>query len=110
MSWITRGGEVLAALDECGPGWQHRLSGAVLLRPPVLVPNAPAGIRLDVAWCKEVGDGAFQVRRIATYGRWHPPAACLRPSRVVLVATAGAFERWRLAVGDEVCVDGGQRP
>lgn len=106
MGWITRGGEVLAVVDECSPGWQHRLVGAVVLRSPALVRSFDADACLDVAWCTSLGAGGLRVRRMSTLGRWRPVAPCVRTSTALLVAKAGSFERWHLAVGDEVRVDG----
>ena len=104
MSWLLRDDEVLAAIEERHKGWRQDVQGAVLLPGPALVQTFLCHRGLDLAWCAtdSNGDGpGLLVRRIT----------CLPPNRVVrprllpgtlVVASAGAFERWRLRVGDRL--------
>lgn len=105
MSWLLRDGDVLAALERRRPGWPKSLTGAMVLRGPALVQTIAHATSLDLAWCGDVaadgGTPCLEVRRIA----------CLGPRRMALphlargalvVAGRGAFERWRLQVGDRL--------
>ena len=90
MPWLLRDGEVLAAL-EVAPSRRavrelQTIEGAVLLdggRPAR--PRFP----VDVAYCRRTDDGLVVVSLKRRWG-----AACL------VLAEAGAFERWKLAEGD----------
>lgn len=100
MAWLTRKEEVLAALDSTERG---RLGdGARLLHRPALVHTLRGGAGLDVAWCSDTGDG-LEVRHVQVLGGYRvawPHLLC----PVVVVAEAGAFERWKLRVGDVLTV------
>lgn len=114
-AWLVRGADVLAALGD-GDGVslvQGRPGGpAAVLRRATLVHSLRCD-GLDLAWCRPL-DGApppaapgasWEVTRTrALPGR---RAVLARPGRgAVVVAPAGAFERWSLGVGDLVGVAG----
>ncbi len=109
MAWLIRDGDVLAALDARRFGWPSALQGAVILRGPTLVQTLTRPVSLDVAWCSpaESDDGQERlvVRRIGCLA----PRRMARPhlgSRLVVVASQGAFERWHLRVGDRLEIRG----
>ena len=106
MAWLLRDGEVLAALEIAQSRKSRRkgllgregVDGALLL-PAARMGMHSLGMRfaLDVAFC----DSDMTVRRIL----------CLKPLRMtrpspraprVLEAEAGAFDRWKLRVGDQL--------
>jgi hypothetical protein len=78
----------------------------VVVRSPAVVQTLTCPLAVDVAWCTAAspasndaaGTVRFEVRR----------TACLAPRRLgapllhgaLVVAPGGAFERWRLQVGD----------
>jgi hypothetical protein len=110
VAWLVRGGDVLAALEVVdsrrsgrGVGSLKELDGALLLRRrPLVVQTLTAGVAVDVAFC----DGEMAVQSTVSLGRRgvarpRPKAAC------AIVARAGAFERWGLALGDQLEVKGG---
>ena len=106
MAWLLRDGEVLAALEIADSRKSRRkgLLGRDGVDGALLLPSARMGVHslgmrfaLDVAFC----DGDMTVRRIV----------CLKPLRMtrpspraprVLEAEAGAFDRWKLQVGDQL--------
>jgi hypothetical protein len=105
MSWLLRNGDVLAAIDGDGRAWAGTIQGAVVRRGPVLPHTLTCGSARDLAWCvpgtTESGEPCLEVRRITS----------LRPRRLglpplhrgtLVVAEHGAFERWRLHVGDRL--------
>jgi hypothetical protein len=104
VAWLLREGDVLAALEERRPGWQQELQGAVVVRPPAWVHTLSCPAGLDVAWCVAVSvDGAarLEVRRTA----YLPGRRLARPRLArgaIVVARSGAFDRWRLRVGDRL--------
>jgi hypothetical protein len=112
VPWLTRDAEVLAAVERRTRGYPDRdTGGAVVLRRPLLV-HAPRSASIDVAWCRPAaaptgapGSEVVEVLRVRTLGRRLPTAATWR-SPVVIVANAGAFERWRLGVGDRLEITG----
>ncbi len=130
MAWLTRNDEVLAALgtDRAGlAGLGGDVQGALLLRGPTVVHTLRVPGPLDVAWCRAPGplDGTrgrapgppdvaprrappeeLEVRRIATLVAHRVGRPCGRGT-AVLVAEAGAFERWQLRVADRLEVRGG---
>ena len=110
MAWLVRDGDVLAAVDVVesrrpgrGLGSLKDLEGALLLRRrPLVVQTLTAGVAVDVAFCDRemaVLCTVFLSRR--GLARPRPTAAC------AVVAKAGAFERWGLAIGDRLEVKGG---
>jgi uncharacterized protein len=105
MAWLTRDGEVLATLEKSG----HRLSGggrcpadcALLLPAPLVLHTVAKPFGVEVAFC----DHDLVV--IATL--WLRPWRVARPrlrARHVVLARAGAFERWRLSTGDRLEIKG----
>lgn len=109
MAWLTRDAEVLAAVEvgarrPCG-------DRAVVLHRPLVLSGSRAA-PLDVAWCRSAADrtpateGTLEVTRIRVLvGRL--PATPKWSCPTVIVAPGGAFERWRLAVGDRLEIRGG---
>jgi len=110
MTWLMRDGDVLAALEDPRKGWQRTLQGALLLPRPVVVHTLLEAVALDVAWCRPADLGTehpgFQVRRISALAPRRLARPHLRPG-ALLVAPIGAFERWRLQLGDCLEVRGG---
>ncbi len=105
MAWLTRGDEVLASLES---GRGHRpdeASGVVVLRRRPLLVRGPLRGCVDVAWCRPGPDGDVEVRRMVCLGP-RMPVVPGWGSPVVVVASGGAFERWRLRVGDRLTVRG----
>ena len=105
MAWLLREGDVLAAVDPGVRGWTESIQGAVVKRGPALVHTLTCGSGRDLAWCEdsrtETGEACLRVRRIACLG----PRRIGRPlitSGAVVAAEPGAFERWRLKVGDQL--------
>ena len=105
MGWLLREEEVLAAL-EVAASWRSRsrgllgrdrLEGALLLPRTRSVHTVGMRFPIDVAFC----DRDMVVLRTVTVR----PNRVTRPSvraRYVVEAEAGAFERWRLAPGDQL--------
>jgi hypothetical protein len=102
VSWLLRDGDVLAALDDPGPGWARRLTSAAWLEAPAMVQTFRPAMSLDLAWCDPAaaqdGRPAWQVRRIRCVGRGRLALPKLTRGGLV-VAPAGAFERWKLDLG-----------
>jgi hypothetical protein len=103
MAWLTRDEDVLAALDSHGQGrFADAPDGARILHRPAVVHTLRCRAGLDVAWCLEIPDG-LEVRHVQVLGgrrvAWPHPRC-----PVVVVAEAGAFERWKLRVGDVLTV------
>ena len=105
MPWLLRDGDVLASLEVAASRSARRrgllgrdsIEGALLLRPCRSVHSFGMRFPLDVAWC----DADLVVRRIATVPR-HRLTRPVVQARAVVEAEAGAFERWGLAVGDQL--------
>jgi uncharacterized protein len=105
VPWLLRGGEVLAAVEVCesfgsrlkGLLGRDRLDGALLLRPARSVHTVGMRFAIDVAFCDR-SMRVVAVRTLRPYRMTAPrwKAAC------VIEASAGAFERWGLRVGDEL--------
>ena len=106
MPWLLRDGEVLASLEIGGGpigrgrgllGRDH-FEGALLLKPALSVHTLGMRFPIDVAFC----DNDLRVLDIVCAMR---PWRIGRPrlaARGVIEAEAGSFERWHLAVGDEL--------
>ena len=105
MPWLMRDGEVLAAVEVVdGASSRARgllgrdgIDGALLLRPARAVHTFGMRFPIDVAFC----DADLRVidvcdMRPHRLGRPRPKARC------VIEAEAGAFDRWRLQVGDHL--------
>jgi hypothetical protein len=98
MAWLTRDTEVLASVQSWRRVPWRELEGAVVLEGPALVHTFGCPVALDVAWCRPASS-ALEVRRVATVC----PRRIARPcgtKAVVIAAPCGAFERWRLQLGD----------
>ena len=110
MPWLLRDGEVLASLEVAdAPGTRTRgllgrdgIEGALLLRPAAAVHTLGMRFPIDVAYC----DADLRVLDTVTMPRWRLGRP-RRAARAVVEAEAGAFERWRLAPGDELEVADG---
>ena len=100
MGWLLRRGEVLASLDvheASVDGAAAPEVGALLRRDVRVVTGFGASGRSDVAWL----DGELTVRalgRVSRFGVRLAPREC----KAVLSAERGAFERWRLEIGDQL--------
>jgi hypothetical protein len=105
MSWLLRDEDVLAVIEDRRKGWRDDLQGVVLVPAPAVLHTFACARALDAAWCTPVklnaGEPAYRVRKIHILGRnrWARPH--LTPG-VLVVAPAGAFERWKLQAGDEL--------
>ncbi len=113
MTWLVRDGDVLATADEATSmpdrvrGLWHRPPpmGALILRPPFLLHTVGLPYAVDVAFCEDGTDGRLAVTDTVRM----PPFRVARPrlgTKMIVVASDGAFERWRLAVGDELEIRG----
>jgi len=109
MAWLVRDTTVLASVELAesfgarlrGLLGRDGLDGALLLRPARAVHTIGMRFAIDVAFC----DRDLRVLAVATLA----PYRLSRPVRgacVVIEAERGAFERWGLAVGDELAVHG----
>ena len=106
MAWLLRDGEVLAALEIAQSRKSRRkgLLGRESIDGALLLPSARMGVHslgmrfaLDVAFC----DSDMTVRRIVCLKPLRMTRPSLRAPRV-LEAEAGAFDRWKLRVGDQL--------
>ncbi|HUQ39525.1 MAG TPA: DUF192 domain-containing protein [Acidimicrobiales bacterium] len=105
MPWLLRDEEVLAALEVADSRSSRRkgllgrdtIDGALLLRPARSVHTVGMRFPIDVAFC----DAEMTVVATACMARHRIGRPRLR-ARSVIEAEAGAFERWRLAVGDRL--------
>jgi hypothetical protein len=104
VAWLIRDGDVLAALQTPQSGWRNALDGAVVLTSPALVHTLGSG-GLDLAWCAHVrtdaGEARLEVRRVARVSGRRLARPRLAHGAIV-AAAPGAFERWRLKVGDQL--------
>ena len=105
MSWLVREGDVLAAAELADTARARRrgllgrdgIAGALVLRPCRHVHTARMRFPIDVAFCDS--DGV--VVRTVTLVPWRLSPYVHRAA-FVIEAEAGAFDRWRLRVGDRV--------
>ena len=104
-AWLLRDGEVLAALEVTESredrmvGLLNRdgIDGAILIRPARSVHSVGMQFTLDVAFCTK---DLVVLRTICLKpGRMTRP--CLRGG-CVIEAESGAFDRWKLQVGDRL--------
>jgi hypothetical protein len=113
MTWLLRDGDVLAVVDEATSmpdrlrGLWHRPApvGALLLRPPLVLHTVGLPYTVDVAFCDDGQEGRMAVTETVRLA----PCRVARPrlgTKMLVVAADGAFERWRLAIGDELEVSG----
>jgi uncharacterized membrane protein (UPF0127 family) len=111
VAWLLREGDVLATVEVSdNPGdrvkglvGRPEPEGALLLRRPLLLHTIGVGFGVDLAFCNQ----EMEVTEITRLGRSR--IALPRWSsghRLVVVARKGAFDRWRLAVGDRLEVKG----
>ena len=111
MAWLVRGGDVLATLELAerraarrrGLLGRDAVEGALLLRPVRHVHSFGMRIPIDVAYC----DADLVVLRIARLDR-NRPGPVVRSTRAVVEAEVGAFERWKVVVGDQLEVRGAE--
>lgn len=105
MAWLLRGGDVLASLDLVR-SWQDRAiglmgrrsyEGAMLIEPCRSVHTLGVRFPIDVAFL-DANRVVIAMTRMAPYRIGMPRLA----ARSALEARAGAFERWNLALGDEL--------
>jgi uncharacterized membrane protein (UPF0127 family) len=105
MSWLVRDGDVLAAVEIAGGSRARRrgllgrdgIDGAFVLRPCRHVHTVKMRFAIDVAFC----DAGGLVLRTVSLAPWRLSPVILR-SAFVIEAEAGAFDRWRLRIGDRV--------
>ncbi len=103
MAWLLRQGDVLASLELArSPGrratslvGRRRLDGGVLIQPCRAIHTIGVRFPIDVAYLDRSGV-VIGVRRLRPYRIGLPR----RRASAILEAEAGAFERWRLSVGD----------
>lgn len=105
MAWLVRGDDVLATVEVATTHTARRRGlrgravgdGAFVLRPCRHVHTFGMRDAIDVAFCAR--DGAVLRTVTLAPSRLSPFVA---GTRFVVEAEAGAFERWRLVVGDVV--------
>jgi hypothetical protein len=101
MGWLLRQGEVLASLDiydRISPPADSRAEvGALLRHDTRLITGFGAKPPIDVAWL----DAKLIVRHLGHVGRYGVRLGP-RDCQAVLSAERGAFERWQLAIGDQL--------
>jgi hypothetical protein len=103
MTWLLRGGDVLATAEvvrsgfPLGQGLQGRdsYSGALVLERTRAVHTFGMRFPVDVAYCNE----DLVVVRVRRMRPWRVGMPCPR-ARLVIEGEAGSFERWGLALGD----------
>jgi uncharacterized membrane protein (UPF0127 family) len=109
MSWLVRGDDVLAAAEvavtrrERARGLLGRedLEGVIILRPCRQVHTFGMRFPIDVAFCDRYGFVLYRktvARRRVTRFVWR--------SYFAIEAPEGAFERWKLELGDVLEVKG----
>jgi uncharacterized membrane protein (UPF0127 family) len=105
VAWLLRDGEVLAALEIASTRRERRrgllgrdgFEGALLLKPARSVHTVGMRFSLDVAFC----DRELAVVAVCCMKRRRVSRPRLRAS-CVIEASAGAFDRWGLRVGDRL--------
>jgi hypothetical protein len=103
MTWLLRGGDVLAAADvvqsrfPLGQGLHGKdgYEGALVLERTRAVHTFGMRFPIDVAFC----DHDLVVMRVGRMRPWRVSLPCPR-ARLVIEGEAGSFERWGLVVGD----------
>ena len=109
MSWLVRDGDVLAAAEIAATGRARRrgllghdgYEGAFVLRPCRNVHTVRMRFPIDVAFCDRYGFVLYRktvARRRVTRFVWR--------SYFAIEAPEGAFERWKLELGDVLEVKG----
>ena len=110
MPWLVRDGEVLATLEVAdsfgsrlrGLLGRDAVDGALLIKPAKSVHTLGMRFPIDVAFC----DRDMRVVATRTMRRYRVGLP-RRRARCVVEAAAGTFDRWRLQVGDQLQVKGG---
>ena len=105
MAWLVRDGDVLAAVEVAesfgsrlkGLLGRDGLDGALLLRPARSVHTVGMRFAIDVAFC----DASMRVLATRTMRPYRMTVPRWK-AKCVVEASAGAFERWGLRVGDEL--------
>lgn len=105
MAWLVRSDEVLATAEVVadrrgrarGLLGRRSVEGVLVLRPCRQVHTFGMRFPIDVAFC----DGEGRVLRCASLRPWRVSRPVARAA-FVIEAEAGAFARWRLAVGDRL--------
>jgi uncharacterized membrane protein (UPF0127 family) len=105
VTWLLRDGEVLAALEIASTRGDRRrgllgrdgIEGALLLKPARSVHTIGMRFAIDVAFC----DRQFTVVAVRCMKRSRVSRPRLRAA-CVIEASAGAFDRWGLRVGDRL--------
>jgi uncharacterized membrane protein (UPF0127 family) len=105
MAWLVRDGDVLATAEIADTPRARRrgllgrdtVEGALVLRPCRHVHTARMRFAIDVALC----DRAGRVLYVCTLPPWRV-SPLRRQTAFVVEAEAGAFDRWRLRVGDRI--------
>jgi uncharacterized protein len=103
MAWLVRGEDVLAAAEIAATRRQRRkgligrneLEGVLVLRPCRQVHSLRMRFPVDVAFCDRDGF----VLHTCTLVPWRLSRPVPR-AYFAIEASAGAFERWKLVVGD----------
>ena len=103
MAWLLRRGEVLASIELArSPGrravgliGRKRLEGGFVIEPRRTIHSIGVRFPIDVAYLDRSGV-VIGIARFRTHRIGRPR----RHAHSVLAAEAGAFERWRLAIGD----------
>jgi uncharacterized membrane protein (UPF0127 family) len=109
MAWLVRGEDVLAAAEVAVTRRQRLtaligrdgLEGVLVLRPCRQVHSFRMRVPVDVAFCDRDGF----VLRVVSLTPWRVTRRVPRAS-FAIEAGAGAFDRWKLVVGDIVEVRG----
>ena len=112
MPWLLRDGEVLASAEVAesararlrGLLGRDGVEGVLVLRPAKAVHTFRLRFPIDVAFC----DRDMTVLRTLTMARNRLGVPVWR-SHCVIEAEAGSFERWRLAIGDTLEIEGEHR-
>ena len=105
MAWLIRDNDVLATLEVAesfrdrfkGLLGRDELAGALLIRPGRSVHTLGMRFAIDVAFC----NGEMKVLSVTTMSPFRLSVPRLT-ARCVIEAPAGAFDRWHLAVGDQL--------
>lgn len=109
MPWLLRDGKVLASAElATTPRTRRRgllgrdgIEGVLVLRPARAVHTVAMRFPIDVAYC----DRDLVVLRTRTMAR-HRMGRPVWRAHCVIEAEAGSFERWGLATGDELELQG----
>jgi uncharacterized membrane protein (UPF0127 family) len=109
MAWLVRGEDVLAAAEVAVTRRQRRrglsgrdeLEGVLVLRPCRQVHSFRMRFSIDVAFCDRDGF----VLHVVSLAPWRLSRPVPR-AYFAIEARSGAFDRWKLVVGDIVEVRG----